>query len=38
LVQRAVWAVTVEVRYVLGQHVFELATVDDQYPVQQLAA
>ncbi len=28
----------IEVRYVLGQHSLEVASVDDQYPVQQLAA
>jgi hypothetical protein len=36
--QGAVGAVLVEVRHVLGQHVFEVAAVDDQYPVKQLAA
>jgi hypothetical protein len=36
--QCAVWAVLVEVRYVLGQNVFEVAVVDDQYPVKQFAA
>jgi hypothetical protein len=38
LMQCAVGAVLVEVRHVLGQHVVEVAAVDDQYPVQQLAA
>jgi hypothetical protein len=37
LVQCAVGAVVVEVRHVLGQHVFEVAAVDDQYPVEQFA-
>jgi hypothetical protein len=31
-------AVLVEVHYVLGQHMFKMVAVDDQYPVQQLAA
>jgi hypothetical protein len=30
--------VVVEVRHVLGQNVFEVAAVDDQHPVEQLAA
>jgi hypothetical protein len=38
LMQCAMWAVLVEVRYVLGQNVSEVAAVDDQYPVKQLAA
>ena len=33
-----VWAMVVEVRHVLGQHCGEMAAVEDQYPVQQLAA
>jgi hypothetical protein len=36
--QRAVWAMVVEVRHVLGQHCHEMAAVDDQYPVQQFTA
>ena len=36
--QCAVGPMVVEVRYVLGQHSLEVASVDDQYPVQQLAA
>jgi hypothetical protein len=38
LVQRAVRAMVVIVRHVLGQRCGEMATVDDQYPVQQFAA
>jgi hypothetical protein len=33
-----VGAVLVKVRHVLGQHVFEVAAVENQYPVEQLAA
>jgi hypothetical protein len=36
--QCAVRAVVVEVRYILSQNVFEVAPVDDQHPVEQLAA
>jgi hypothetical protein len=38
LVERAVRAVVVEVRDVLGQHCGEMAAVDDQHPVQQFSA
>jgi hypothetical protein len=36
--QCAVGAMVVEIGHVLGQGVFEVAAVDDQHPVQQLAA
>jgi hypothetical protein len=36
--QCAVGSVLVEVRHVLGQNMFEVAAVEDQYPVEQLAA
>ena len=35
---RAVWAMVVEVRHVLGQHCREMAAIDDQYPVEKSAA
>jgi hypothetical protein len=38
LAQRAVRAMVVEVRHVLGQYFGEMAAVDDQNLVQQLAA
>jgi hypothetical protein len=38
LVQRSVGPVLVEMRRVLGQYVFEMAPVEDQYSVEQLAA
>jgi hypothetical protein len=38
LVQCSVRAVLVELRRVLGQYVFEMAPVADQYSVEQLAA
>jgi hypothetical protein len=38
VLQGAVGAVLVEMRCVLGQYVFEVASVDDQYLVEQLSA
>ena len=38
VLQGAVGAVLVEMRCVLGQYVFEVAPVEDQYSVEQLAA
>jgi hypothetical protein len=38
LVQCSVGAVLVEMRRVLGQYVFEMAPVENQYSVEQLAA
>jgi hypothetical protein len=38
VLQGAVRAVLVEMRRVLGQDVFEVAPVEDQYSVEQLAA
>ena len=35
---RAVWAMVVEVRHVLGQHCREMAAINDQYQVQQFVA
>jgi hypothetical protein len=36
--QCAVWAMVVEMGHILGQHCREMAAVDDEYPVEQLAA
>jgi hypothetical protein len=38
LMQCAVGAMVVEMRHVLGQRSLEMAAVDDEHPVQQLAA
>jgi hypothetical protein len=38
LVQRAVGAMVVEMCHVLGEHRFEVAAVEDQYPVEQFSA
>jgi hypothetical protein len=38
LVECAVGAVVVEVPHVFGQHALEMAEVENQYPVEQLAA
>jgi hypothetical protein len=38
LIQRPVRSMPVEVIYVLGQHLFEVAPTDDQRPIQTLAA
>jgi hypothetical protein len=38
VLQSAVGAVLVEMRRVLGQYVFEMAPVEDQYSVEHLAA
>jgi hypothetical protein len=38
LVQCAVETLVVEMGYVFGQHVFEVVAVEDQYPVERLAA
>lgn len=38
LVQRAVGAMVVEMGHVLGEYRFEVAAVEDQYPVEQFSA
>jgi hypothetical protein len=38
VLQGAVGAVLVEMRHVFGQDVFEVALVEDQYSIEQLAA